>query len=303
MGPGYGFSVIAANSTVPARSACNLRMTRSRITGGWWGVIAMGFDWETASPLVASVQIGDETAGNSFEALTLPGNIGGALLVWSGVTNSSFRYNTVIDSAGGVVIDQRNEDGMGKNSFVINDNTFLRLSVTGVFLWSPTPVVEELNDNSFVDISGDHSGGAQPTAWAIAANGFSGVSDFPVIKKARRNQFIGNDVAIVLGDGTGVSFGSSGPLDFGRPDDPGGNVFRCNSKTSGAGGDLLVYVSGTGMAPFAGNVWDHFPPTTGPDPTAPNGTDIITYSSPPSIDTTNGTVGTEACPAGRVKGP
>jgi hypothetical protein len=303
VGPNYDNGIVAATSTVPTKSGCNLRMTRSTVTSGTWGVVAVGCMVGVTKVPVA-VHIGDETGGNTFRWLSSPTDPTGAILIWPCVTNSSVRHNLISDSGYGVTIDQADDApaGVGVNKFTIDDNVFTRLTISGVFVWSEATSLEELNDNTFTEISASLAGDMTRVAWGLAADGKGAL--FPPIKQARRNRFVGNDAAIVFGDSTGVSFGTTGPVDFGRVDDPGGNVFHCNSKPSGVAGDLLISVSGTGAIPFAGNVWDHVPLTTGIDGTAVNGTDVIFFKTPqPALDTTNGAVDTSACPAGRVLGP
>jgi hypothetical protein len=200
----------------------------------------------------------------------------------------------------GVLIDQYAEpDGTAdKNSIVINGNNFTRLSRGGVLSYSGTMAIEQLNDNTFTNISGAIDGNSGVVAPGLRINSADG--QFPSIKQARRNRFVGNDAAVFFEDESSVVFGANQPIDFGKPDDPGENVFRCNSASGGGGGDLLL-MGASGALPFAGNVWDHFPPTTGTHGDTTNGTDIIFFDSPPPVvDIRAGSAGPGNCPNGRI---
>jgi hypothetical protein len=83
---------------------------------------------------------------------------------------------------------------------------------------------------------------------------------FPHVTRARGNVFSNNDL--------GIQYQSPIPLpedfetpDFGTADDPGNNTFSCNA--SPAGGDVVLDVTGSGASAFdfAGNFWDHSPPS------------------------------------------
>jgi len=302
-GPGYDVGVLATASTAPVKTGCNLRMTRSTVTGGYWGVVAAGCLQGTPRVPV-SAQIGNASVGNSFSGLKSPPEYNtGAILFWPCASNSSVRHNTITDSEFGVAIDQRSDiaAGVGGNTFTISNNTFSDLSIGGVFVFNELSAIQELSDNTFTNISASLGDGVVSMGIGLALGG-NGAFLPPV--KARRNRFVGNDAGITVGGSRNVNFDVDRTIDFGRPDDPGSNVFRCNSTSIGVAGDILIDVSGTGAIQFAGNVWDHSPVTTGVEATAVNGTDIILQETPnPAIDTTNGTVDTSSCPAGRIKGP
>jgi hypothetical protein len=204
----------------------------------------------------------------------------------------------------GVMIDQRSDiaAGVGGNTFIISNNTISNIGVTGLFVFSEVSAIEELNGNVFMDISVSHGGEGRDKATALALIGNGPF--LPAVRRARRNRFFGNDTGVLFGNSTNVNFDVNRTIDFGRPDDLGGNVFQCNSGSSALGGDVLVGISGTGAIPFAGNVWDHSPVTTGVEGTAVNGTDINFQEMPsPAIDTTGARTDTSSCPAGRIKGP
>jgi hypothetical protein len=129
------------------------------------------------------------------------------------------------------------------------------------------------------------------------------------LKKARRNTFIGNDLAVyVASPNDPVTFAAEGPFDWGTPADPGQNTLLCNAMvgnpTKDLGGDVWLFVPGPGVVPLSGNVWDHFPPTAAALAAKANGTDVTIELMPaPTLDTSGGRVSTTACPADRILGP
>jgi hypothetical protein len=137
----------------------------------------------------------------------------------------------------------------------------------------------------------------------------------------RRNVFVGNDVGIWIYLGSGTTD------DFGRSDDPGGNVFRCNSRSGGYGSDVLYSNSmpndegvvghrraQAGQDPdggdpdggtprtvyFVGNSWDHVPPRNG-ELTAADGIELRSDpASPAQFDVSNAALDNTPCPAGHI---
>jgi hypothetical protein len=126
------------------------------------------------------------------------------------------------------------------------------------------------------------------------------------VEKIRRNEFVGNDTAIEAH----FSASAGTPADFGAVADPGNNVFRCNSAREGNGGDVLIAgdagdpeLTWAGTLSFAGNAWDHLPPTLLTVDPPPNGIDIsLRYAPHIDIDRQNGALSTVGCPSGRVPG-
>jgi len=124
--------------------------------------------------------------------------------------------------------------------------------------------------------------------------------------KVRRNEFIGNDFGILLR----VLAITGSPADFGTVDDPGNNVFRCNSALRETGADLAFAGDATnvdanwgGTVHLAGNAWDHAPPTVLTDDPIANGCDVSTIRVPHvTLDLQNASLATSACAVDRVPG-
>jgi hypothetical protein len=67
---------------------------------------------------------------------------------------------------------------------------------------------------------------------------------YPRILHARRNTFVDNDVAVEL-RGRAIAVSGTTPIvDFGRPDDPGGNTFACNVSARPSPSDVALGTCG-----------------------------------------------------------
>jgi hypothetical protein len=181
---------------------------------------------------------------------------------------------------------------------IAKHNTFERLTGNG---WSGIwrgPFLDEFSDNRIVGVS---PGPALPGFGAG-----TGVSFYLTnVGKVRRNQFIGNDFGLqLLLNETEVG----APADFGTIDDPGGNVFRCNSSQPYSGGDFYLDEASTTLLATihaAGNAWDHVPPSIQIGDPAPIGIDVSRFNPGAGIsfDFGNATLSTAICPDGHVPGP
>jgi hypothetical protein len=298
-GPGYASAVVAGGSIRPGRpSACNLSLSDSHLMASNMG-LAMRGHWKEGTPSKAEVQ------HCVFSGLRSSGpTAGNGINVWAGdvrllrVEDSEFR-----DSDIGVWV----VHGLGNAPMAevhIVGNEFVELSLIGVRLQAAA-IVNELSDNDFHLIrSPAMNKGDRAVAVLVEPYSYPGLP--PQIQRARGNRFIANDVAVEL---RGQSPGTVTPvIDFGSPGDPGRNVFHCNSTRSDVlvpGYDLLVSApgsDGTGIL-FAGNVWDHAPPTVARGASAANGTDIVLTGSPGlNPDTSLATASEMACVDG-VRGP
>jgi hypothetical protein len=145
------------------------------------------------------------------------------------------------------------------------------------------------------------------------------LTPFPVVRRARGNTFLGNDLGVVIRSTSTPLVVDAGPSsDFGSATDPGNNTFRCNSAPPallgyGPGADVysLAYAasSPSGTIPFEGNVWDHAPPTVVKAPfPAPQGTDVYILTNDAGVplgatfDVADASFAADGppCPAGRV---
>ncbi len=299
-GPGYHATVLATTSTSPSATGCNLQMTGSTLTGGWTGLYAAGCGRGIGIvPVVLDIGGSDWANGNTFSWMQLP-DAGWGVLVQSCVTRGSFQFNSFTDDVMGFAVDQRDGPPTGKHPFTIKNNTFERISVGGFLLFGSPAFVDELTDNTFTQVTRSLAKDNGSPAPAIA-------SDLLALGKVRRNRFIGNDIGVQLGflDTPGP------PPDLGTPEDPGNNVFRCNSGLTGSGADLWISGSSPtpetswgGTIPLAGNSWDHVPPTVQTSDTFADGSDVALTSAPNvSIDLGNATLAASACPSNRVPGP
>jgi hypothetical protein len=183
---------------------------------------------------------------------------------------------------------------------VIKHNTFERLTNTGVDTYGSYVFIDELSDNRFLDIALPPS---EPAGGAAAGV----TTGLRALGKVRRNEFIGNDIGMSIYVRPEVA---AVVLDLGTANDPGGNVFRCNSGVNSGGGDLLFGgnqsdpgANWAGTIPLRGNAWDHAPPTIRRDVVVTNGIDIHVVDAPGVVlDVGNSSLATPACPAGRIPG-
>ena len=238
------------------------------------------------------MEIGDPTSGNAFRDNQDFTVIAGACVSRMVVQNSSFS-----SALWGIAIDGRNDTGdKSQYSFAIKNNTITKCAIAGISV-TGVPVVDEVTDNVLTEnIS------LIPAQSSSAAMSVGGAR----IAKARRNQFIGNDIGVQIGTDVTTNFNSNNPAsDFGNAIEPGNNVFRCNSHPIGGGFDVKFEVVGSGTVPFQGNDWDHNPPTAQKLGSFANGADLLQPASPtlPTIDRAGATSKAMDCPAGHVTGP
>jgi hypothetical protein len=140
---------------------------------------------------------------------------------------------------------------------------------------------------------------------AIGTEGAIAAIDTSQIKKARRNQIVGNELGVMINS----SSSDSRVMDFGTAADPGLNIISCNSKSDPNrpnGQDFDVSFNGgfPGIVSMEGNAWDHVPPTRADlqDP-AVNGTDIVLNPSAATTVNTAGATLAGACDYPHVPGP
>jgi hypothetical protein len=303
VGPGYHGSVVAttSTSTVDGVTGCNIVIRSSLLTGGWAGLRAHGCEqMMLAGPVLVEMGGPDPASGNVVSWMQAPGDGAAGARLEGCVLRASFQNNAFVDSVYGVTIDDKGVPfgTPGRRPLTIKHNSFERLAAGGVVAAGNSVEIVELSDNRFVGIT--RAVGKVPGPRAIALS-----IDLLRLGKVRRNQFIGNDFGMLLA----VPVAPGQAADFGTADDPGGNVFRCNSSPDEPGADLgfMGVVSSDpnwgGTIHLAGNAWDHTPPTVRTDDPIPNGCDISTIRVPHvTLDVQNSSLATGICPVDRVPG-
>jgi len=227
VGPGYDTGVLVVSSTNPGVTGCNMVMTRSTLTGGWTGVEALGCSGvSTPAPVMLQMGTDDPTRGNTVTWMQSEA-MGGGVYAGSCVVRASFQHNVISDCNHGLAI-QEHRVGPAPASYSIKHNTFARMSHQGLIISGVSLFVDEVSDNRFFDTTRIPNP-ANSTYVAPAMRIWS-----PVVGKVRRNVFAGNDIGLVLSP-------EAVRTDVGRPDDPGGNVFSCNSGIDGwVGSDVMI---------------------------------------------------------------
>ncbi len=297
IGPGYHTGVVVTNS---ATSGCNLSLTGSTINGngrGAW-VLGCGLWGISDAPLVAAV-IGDGTpnGGNTFSntygSSDDTQDAGYCLDMFDCTQSLIIRGNTFSNAGLGVTAVNRQQPFV---TLTMDDNLFEALETSGAS-FSHGVQINELNGNTFTNAAG----------FLMTAQGYPSLDPQPAglvlhdqvsVMKARDNQFLGNNTGVFI-DGDGLGEGGR-TIDFGTADDNGNNVFRCNSGIENPSGfDVwLQLAGGSDPVPFAGNQWDHAPPTTG-SANAADGTDLVNMSTTlAEVVTAPYALATVACPPG-----
>jgi hypothetical protein len=297
VGPGYDASVLVTTSAAPTMTGCSMRIRSSRLTGAWAGLRALGCDAPRLSgPVVVEMGGPDPVDGNTLTSMWAPGDAAAGVTLQGCVSRGVFQNNAFLDSVYGLYIDDASTTLAGPHVFSIKNNTFERLSAGGVFAQtgptqSGTLEIDELSDNLFTNIT--RAVTRAPGSRAIAVN-----AGLMQMRKVRRNRFIGNDAGIVAttGDGQAANFGTS--------DDPGNNVFRCNSAWKESGSDFSFgpWTNWMGTVQMVGNAWDHWPPVIWRSDPAPNGADIEMHFNA-SLELLNSSLASEPCPSDRIPGP
>jgi hypothetical protein len=328
-----GFEVgVRVTWSGPPLSGCNLSLTSSTVENGWYGVVADGDDLVDGPAQTVSVQVGNLTGGgNRFVNLGIPTSapqdllFGGAGLATcdavTGVVVAGNHFLQQLGAQGDWGVLAIHNGSYESPGFHIEGNDLGPLTQGGVLLWGAV-VVDQLLDNSVHDCSmvPGWGWGAVGLAWGADEPGYP----FPlsVVRRARGNSFVGNDIGVSIRSGAASIPPTPSNLssDFGTAADPGQNTFRCNSVPSALGtvqgsGDVFVLVESALQPPvtipFEGNVWDHAPPTMtiGSDLSPAPGMDIAIVGDagaalPLSVDVADASAASMAvCPAGRGPGP
>jgi hypothetical protein len=300
IGPGYDASVVATTSTASVVTGCSVVIRGSLLTGGWAGLRAAGCDRQLRPEGPVLVEIGgpDPSNGNVVSWMQAPGDGAAGAFLAGCVVLASIQNNAFIDSVYGLFLDATFAFSPSGLRTTIKHNSFERLRAGGIVAMGNVQI-DELSDNRFAGITRAVTQDPGPRAVALSAGSMR-------LGKVRRKQFIGNDFGVLLA----VPIWAGQPADFGTAEDPGGNVFRCNSALNETGADLSFIGESTepdrnwgGTIHLAGNEWDHAPPTVLGDDPIPNGCDISTIRVPRlSLDVQSSSLATATCPVDRVPG-
>jgi len=296
--------IAVATTTVGMSSGCNARLTNLDISGVRVGVSAVG----CGLPLSAGeVPVALQLEDSSVEDLTHPGSQPEfGVLVLSCVHSATLKTSNFRRAEVGVRIQERAlQDTTLGGQFSLTGNSFESLSVAGAQLYDHS--VSSLVDNVFQDISAATDASAPAIALDLSNTNAAQIM-FPHVVRAHNNLFLGNDVAVRLRCAFGINSNPGQPfVNFGDPSAAGANPFRCNAARAGAafaGGDLVVDSPGGSLLPFAGNRWDHAPPTEQVSDPGGNGLDVRRRTAAaPFLNLSGATLSPVPCPAGRAPGP
>jgi hypothetical protein len=285
------FAIVAGASAHPVATSCNLEVTGSELKTELKSLWAVGCGGgmlsgsTTGVPVAVRVGNGTVEGGNTFHSSPY------GLEVWDCLHTLRVLRNRFEGGRKGLVAVRHSELA---NSFVeISDNSFFGMTEAGIGVYGAFKV-DVLAGNSFTLISGDTD--ETPEASGLYLHSWWDGVKGPEVVRARGNEFKGNDAGILVR-------GELGRIDFGTPDAPGNNVFRCNSNGGALSGDVVVDTSQVSANPLmlAGNEWDHAPPTVADVSAAANGTDIqIRSSTPPNIQTDGAALSDASCPSFHV---
>jgi hypothetical protein len=287
---GFYIGVQAANTR---NTGCNMRVTRSTLSNNDLAMLALGCNFNRPWGGLVALELGTNPDGGNL--ITRSTNYAG-VAIWGCVERLRVVGNEFRDNNVGLHIDEYTTYVSPRLLPVVTHNRFERQLEAGLMIHS-LATVAALEDNRFAENLGPATTN-QVSAGVLIGPGMNQTTS-PKILRARRNTFVGNDIGFLFG-GNGLI--TDAVLDFGRPDDPGGNVFRCNAAPvpSRRGYDVLLGIGvPTGSKlPFAGNYWDHVPPTQAVGETA-NGTDLVTTNPVDwTVDLSGALLATEACPSG-----
>jgi hypothetical protein len=280
-------------------TACNALVVGNTFTGSNVGVETG--QCGTTNPVNSwpSAQIGDgpPSDANTFSKSTIDVLGGGCGSL------QSINQNQFVSGYRGIVLISQ-----PAQYFEILNNKFFGMSPSfpmGIGVQtSAAAVISKLNANTFINISESPEadiavGGAAPDGGpVVGTTGFALVVSN--VLQAQRNVIHDNDNGVSIGSAPSATFDFSADGTTGNA-----NQIYCNSKPSAAGGagfDLALKYTGGAALNFAGNVWDHGPPSTSaPVMTSPNGTDVVTGTSAGATLMGGTSIGSVSCTNGRVQ--
>jgi hypothetical protein len=299
IGPGFDYGIAVTNTTIPSPSGCNLRLEKSTVSGNYNGMWIVGCGTGGPGGIVSAQIDGNQIVNNTS---------GYGTNVWDCSSPVAISNNTYDGEAGGIALAQhpRLDSGIPVPGYItVENNSFQNLTSAGLVMGAAV-LVERLTSNSFTNISTPASAGYPGIAVVLDNSSGSSGNYRPQIKKARKNSFIGNDIAVVFRGAVPIAPDPNGyDTDFGSDADPGNNIFRCNSAPTGSsliGYDVLVQAnSAGGILSFAGNQWDSASVRLTSATSAANGYEILeSGSSAPIVNVDNAAAATAICPATRT---
>jgi hypothetical protein len=262
LGGGYGTGLVVATETAPSASACNVDVSETRFHDGYQGVWQVGCGIGTGR-VPTGVTVRDSAFVGFRGNATFAGT---GIGVWDCVGSFVVERSSFTDSDSGIsLVRHAAVDGA---EAVIRDNAFDGLERAGIRL--SLGARARIENNRI-----QSTGGVGALIGRAAGLQLQLEADEPAQVVVRGNRFIENDIGVELIGGGPAPAGAR--LDLGRPDDPGDNLFLCNSSPDAApspGGDVVVRVAAQPGArlDLAGNRWDHDPPATAAE--ARNGLEI-----------------------------
>ncbi len=292
LGPNYYYGVVVAGND---DTGCNVRLVRTKVIHdhiGLWAVGCGSGDWSRAVAIDVEDSLVSGLRDASGEGIGInPWDC----TAWLSVTKTSFE-----DGDTGIVAVRHSEGPPyvfpdGPAYIVLEGNAFHDLTRAGIVL-RRAAAIARLDDNGFSTMTAPRTAQAADRAVSLLIDNDNEASASASIERARGNVFSVSDIGIEVRS----RFPLGGTFDFGRPDDPGGNLLRCNATRDGsavAGHDILIDAPDGGNAHlyFAGNIWDHATPTRGED----NGADIAAQAALPGLDVSHSTTTKAECAARR----
>jgi hypothetical protein len=265
IGPGYNVGVHMLAS-LASGSGGNVRVVNTAILGSWHGIYSFGCAENSPVQYYGRVDVTNSSLSSLTTGIEL-----------AGCTSLSVKTTTIRDSDIGVYLFPDVVTDTLPQRIEFLSNAFERLTTFGIY---SVGMVGEISGNTFSSIVSDGQG----PAFALFLDGKA--VPHASVHRARRNQFVGNDVAIVLYSPNPLD--ATNVFDFGTASDPGQNHFRCNSASVSRllnykGYDIAIDPPAVPDWVFHlhGNGWDHAPPflMTGPglhdnEPDFPDGADL-----------------------------
>ncbi len=288
IGPGYRTGVIAAQTE--GAGGCNLTMHGDHVVRAGIGLWTVGCGARDVAAQAVSARVENTTFTGMIE-MPWPGAAG--IVAWDCTTSLTVKSSQFKDGQSGILVISH---AVGKHGLIVEDSEFSSLTSIGISVGKQA-YIERLTGSSFIGNTAGPVAVAGLRAVGLLLDSSNQDDMSPSVKLARDNVFSGNDIGIELRGHALVTR----TFDFGRPDDPGHNVLRCNGTKDGSavpGHDLVIDapIGASARLLFAGNTWDHAPPT---GDEAVNGGDVVAVPDVRArLDLTGGHAGDHGCSDG-----